>query len=540
MPTPDWVRIVSLVVSVAPSLLGAVLGGNGREFMPHAVGMLAASDTIIVCVVGASVPERYQRIHRDISPVFKKDMLYRLPFFLHKLPRAFVVTAVLVAVIALVACNGSSDSEPTSEETSDGLALVWEAWEKIDQLYLSSESLEPDAAVSGAMSRVLDLIDVSPYPFLTEIGRMRGQPPSHVPNEMVDLWRAMAKYKELNPDFDPATVTEAAVIGLLAGLGDSSAVFLNATQYPLAKESLEGGIEGTYLGIGSRVVSQDGRIVLFPFDGSPAASAGVLAGDVLSAVGGVSVEGQGIKAVVDQVAGPKGTKVELVVLREGEPEPIVLEVFRGDIELQSVSSQLIPGGIGYLRISRFRDNTGEQVFSALESLNRFDMLALVLDIRTNPGGSASAAKETAGQFLPEGTVFGYVEARDGERFEVTIDPNEDRLNLDGLLIAVLVNGQTAREAETLAAALQDAGRATLFGTSTFGDASAYEFVELSDGSAMYLPVSRRYTPMGKLLERTGLTPDVEVHSVSESSGYGGESQFNRAYEFLDEQLPPFR
>ena len=445
-----------------------------------------------------------------------------------------------MAMITLVACSSSSDPEENVQETSDGLALLWEAWEKIDDLYLSSEPLEPEAAVSSAMSRVLDLMDVSPYPFLTEIGRMRGQPPSHVPKEMVDLWRAVAKYQETNPNFDPSTVAEAAVGGLVAGLGDSSAVFLDATQYPLAKESLEVGVEGTYLGIGSRVVSQDGRIVLFPFNGSPAESAGVLAGDILSVVAGISVEGQGVEEVVDRVAGPKGTKVELVVLREGEPEPVVLEVFRGDIELQSVSSQLTPGGIGYLRISRFRDNTGEQVFSALESLNRFDLLALVLDIRNNPGGSESAAKETAGQFLPEGTVFGYVEARDGERVELTIDPDDTRLDLDELLIAVLVNETTAREAETVAAALQDAGRATSFGTKTFGDASAYEFVELSDGSAMYLPVSRRYTPKGKLLERTGLTPDFEVHSVSETSGYGGESQFNRAYEFLDKQLPPFR
>jgi carboxyl-terminal processing protease len=180
------------------------------------------------------------------------------------------------------------------------------------------------------------------------------------------------------------------------------------------------------------------------------------------------------------------------------------------------------------------------VFSALENLNRFDLLALVLDIRTNPGGSLAAAKETAGEFLSNGTVFGYVEGRDGERVQLTIDPNEDRLSLDDLLIAVLVNEQTSREAETLAAALQDSGRATLFGTTTSGDASAYEFVELSDGSAMYLPVSRRYTPLGKLLARSGVTPDVEVQSVTENDGYGGESQFNRAYEFLDKQLPPFR
>jgi carboxyl-terminal processing protease len=107
-------------------------------------------------------------------------------------------------------------------------------------------------------------------------------------------------------------------------------------------------------------------------------------------------------------------------------------------------------------------------------------------------------------------------------------------------MAVLVNEQTSREAETLAAALQDAGRARLFGTSTFGDPSAYGFVELSDGSAMYLPTSRRYAPSGKLLGRAGLDPDVLVESVPEEEGYGGESQFNRAYEYLDGELPPFR
>ncbi|MCH8800047.1 MAG: PDZ domain-containing protein [Chloroflexi bacterium] len=467
-------------------------------------------------------------------------MFQNLRFFPWRLPRAVVLTAALVAILALVACSSSSDSEDPAGETSDGLALVWEAWEQISQRYAGSEPLEPESVVSGAMTGILDLIDITPYPFLTEIGRMRGQPPAHVPGEMADIWRAVAKHQASNPDFDPSTVAEAAVAGMLTGLGDTLAVFLNATQYPLAKESLEGGIEGTYLGIGARVVSRDGRILLFPFSGSPAESAGILDGDVIAAVAGVSVLGQGVQEVVDRVAGPKGTKVALELIRVGESEPVELEVFRGDIELQSVASQLIPGGIGYLRISRFRDNTGEQVLSALESLNRFDMLALVLDIRTNPGGSAAAAKETAGQFLPDGMLFGYVEGQDGKRTEETIDPNRDRLNLDDLLIAVLVNEQTAREAEALAAALQDSGRATLFGVTTFGDASAYEFVELSDGSAMYLPVSRRYTPSGKLLDKSGLKPDVEVQSIPEEEGYGGESQFNRAYEFLDGQLPPFR
>ena len=168
------------------------------------------------------------------------------------------------------------------------------------------------------------------------------------------------------------------------------------------------------------MVSQGGQIILFPFAGSPAESAGVLPGDVLSAVDGNSVIGQRVEEVVGQVAGPRGTKIKLEVVRAGELAPVALEVFRGDIELQSVASQLMPGGIGYLRISRFRDNTGEQVFSALEALNRFDLLALVLDIRTNPGGSSEAAKITVGQFLPEGAVFGYVEDGAGGRTELTL------------------------------------------------------------------------------------------------------------------------
>ena len=275
-------------------------------------------------------------------------MLHKLPFSLLRFFRRLFIAATLVAVIVLAGCGDSAYSEGPGQEPLGGLDLVWEAWEKINASYVSSEALDFETAASGAMSRVLGLIDVEPYPFLTDVGRMRGQPPSDVPGELVDLWRAVAKYRSSNPDFDPDTIAEAAISGLVAGLGDSSAVFLDATQYPLAKESLEGGIEGTYLGIGSRVVSQDGQIILFPFAGSPAESAGVLPGDVLFAVGGNSVIGQAVEEVVGQVAGPKGTKIELEVVRAGEPAPVVLEVFRGDIELQSVASQLTPGGIAYL------------------------------------------------------------------------------------------------------------------------------------------------------------------------------------------------
>ena len=111
---------------------------------------------------------------------------------------------------------------------------------------------------------------------------------------------------------------------------------------------------------------------------------------ILIGVAGQSVQGQSVQDIVNQVSGPKGTKVVLDVIRAGEINPVAVKVFRGNIELQSVVNQLIPGGVAYLRISRFRDNTGDQVFSALEEMNQFDMLALVLDLRTNPGGSSEA------------------------------------------------------------------------------------------------------------------------------------------------------
>ncbi|MBC8281384.1 MAG: PDZ domain-containing protein, partial [Chloroflexi bacterium] len=445
-------------------------------------------------------------------------MFHKLPIF-HlavppAIPRVLFISAALLAILVFTACSSSSESQDSVDESSDGLELVWESWDKINERYASSAPLDPDSAVSGAIGRLLNLIEVSPYPFLTEIGRMRGQPPTHVPGDLVDLWRAVAKHQASNPDFDPATISAAAVTGLLEGLGDSSAVYLDAEQYPLAKDSLEGGLEGSYLGIGSRVVSQDGQIVLFPFAGSPSESAGILPGDILIGVAGRTVLGQSVQEVVDQVAGPKGTKVVLDVIRAGEIAPVAVEVFRGDIELQSVVSQLIPGGVAYLRISRFRDNTGEQVFSALEEMNQFDMLALVVDLRTNPGGSSEAARQTASQFLPDGTVFGFTEGKDGKRTELTTGPNENRLPMDDLLIAVLVNGQTAREAEILAAALQDSERATLVGAPTLGDASKDELVELSDGSAMYLPVSRRYAPLGDLLCQTGFVADAVVEAVA--------------------------
>ena len=447
--------------------------------------------------------------------------------------------AALLTLLLAAACT-SEGARSESKSSGQELAVVWEAWDALHANYVAPDTLDRQALVGGAIGRIMELGEIDPYPFLTDLGRMRGQVPSSVPAGLTDLWRAALVYQQEMPDAESEEVSRILVQGMMDELPGSSSTYLTPEQLPEAKEQLERNLEGSYLGIGARVVAQEGRILLFPFSDSPAEKAGIQQGDALMAVNGVPV-GEATPAEVGaQVKGPEGTKVLLQLERYDERDPLELEVFRGNIELVSVASQLVQGGIGYVRVVQFRLNTGFQVFEALERLKQFDMLALILDLRRNPGGSAEAAAEVAAQLLPPGSLFRYVEGREAGRTEHFIPEYENRLDLDDLPMTVLVDGRTIGEAEALAAVLKESERAKLVGVPTYGEGSDYGFVELGDGSALYIPVSRWYTPGGAWLGDAPIQPDLFVEYEETSAGVGGEMQFNTAYEFLDEQLPLFR
>ena len=448
--------------------------------------------------------------------------------------------SVVVTTLALTVACSSTSNDPSATGDADELALVWEAWDVLLDNYADPVALDQSVVAGGAINRILELGEMEPYPFLTDLGRMRGQVPASVPRQLTDVWRAIQLYRQANPDVEADEVNSLLIRGLMDGLPDRGAGYLSAEQLPEAQEQVERSIEGSYLGIGARVVSQEGKILLFPFNDSPAESAGIEPGDALLAVEGVPVGNATPSEIGSRIKGDKGTKVLLSLQRVGEAEPLELEVFRGNVQLPTVATQLNQGGIGYIRISRFRDNTGQQLFDALERLNRFDMLALVLDLRFNQGGSADAAAEVAAQFLPSGNLFRQVEGRDGVRTEHRFAEDDKRLSIDDLLIAVLVDDRTVGEAEAVAAALKEAGRATLIGMPTFGEGSSYDFVELSDGSAIYVPTARWYTPGGAWVGEEPIRPDIFVEYEEVPFGFGGEMQFNTAYEFLDSRLPPFR
>ncbi len=461
---------------------------------------------------------------------------------LSKLFQAVFRLALIAAASSALLLAAACSAEGGGSESGGGedLALVWEAWDALHANYVAPDALDGPALAGGAIGRIMDLGEIDPYPFLTDLGRMRGQIPPEVPEGLTDLWRAAQVYRQDTPDAESGEVARILIQGMMDELPGAAAVFLTPEQLPEAREQLERNLEGSYLGIGARVVAQEGRILLFPFSDSPAEKAGVQPGDALMAVNGAPVGDATPAEVGDQVKGPEGTKVLLQLERFGETDPLELEVFRGNIELDTVASQLVQGGIGYVRVVRFRDNTGHQVFEALERLKQFDMLALILDLRRNPGGSAEAAAETAAQLLPPGGPFRHVEGREGGRMEHLIPEYDNRLDLDDLPVAVLVDGQTIGEAEALAAALQEAGRAELVGVPTYGEGSDYGFVELGDGSALYIPTSRWYTPGGSWVGEGPVQPDLFVEYEETPAGVGGEMQFNAAYELLDAQLPLFR
>ena len=450
-----------------------------------------------------------------------------------------ILIAVIVSLLLPVACSSVSDDSGSIGEADD-LALVWEAWDALLDNYADPANLNRSAVAGGAINRVLELGEMEPYPFLTDLGRIRGQVPASVPAELTDVWRSTQIYLEANPEVSAEDVSLTLIRGLIDGLPDRGSIFLTADQLPEAQEQLEHSTEGSYLGIGARVVSREGRILLFPFDDSPAQKAGIEPGDALLAVDGVPVGESTPREVGDRIKGEEGTKVRLSLERFGESEPLDLDVFRGNVELPSVFSRLRQGGIGYIRIYEFRDNTGQQVFDALEQLKQFDMLALILDLRFNLGGSASAAAEVAGLFLPPGEVFRLVEDREEVRSEHRFSTDDKRISIDDLLVATLVDEQTIGEAEAVAAALQEAKRAAVIGVPTFGEGSSYDFVKLSDGSALYVPTSRWYTPGGAWVGDRPVQPDIIVEYEEVQLGPAGELQFNTAYEFLDSRLPPFR
>lgn len=318
-------------------------------------------------------------------------------------------------------------------------------------------------------------------------------------------------------DFDTAVIR-----AYVDALNDPYTVYYTPEEYEALMESNS----GVYYGIGVSV-QQDLETmeitVVKVFRDSPAKEAGVMEGDVLSAVNGDSVAREDLQLVVSKIRGDAGTKVKLTLFRPSEKRSIDLEVERREIQAESVSGMLLEDGIAYLELTSFDDVTYSQFVRTYNELVASGMEGLIVDLRNNGGGLLSSVVRILDKLLPEGLIT-YTEDREGRR-------EEYRSDADSVLkvpLVLLVNEYTASASEIFTGAMKDYGLATVVGTKTFGKGIVQVIIGLKDGSGLKVTTSRYYTPNGICIHGTGIEPDVKVEAGASEE----DVQLNEAIRVL--------
>jgi carboxyl-terminal processing protease len=301
---------------------------------------------------------------------------------------------------------------------------------------------------------------------------------------------------------------EGAINGMLNALDPHSA-YLTPELY----KELQVDTEGSFGGLGIEITIRDGVLtVVSPIEDTPAHRAGVKAGDQIIKIEGELTKDMSLVEAVKKMRGPKGSKIVISVRREGVGKLLDFSLEREVIRVQSVKSRSLEKGYGYIRLSQFQDRTGSDLEEALTKLIQENgkLAGLVLDLRNNPGGLLSQAVKVSDMFLDSGLVV-YTEGRlDNQKQKYFAHSGGDITTP----IVVLVNGGSASASEIVAGALQDHGRAVILGLQTFGKGSVQTILPLESGAALRLTTALYFTPNGRSIQVTGVTPDVVLDNYA--------------------------
>ncbi|WP_377294513.1 S41 family peptidase [Rhizobium sp. SG2393] len=300
---------------------------------------------------------------------------------------------------------------------------------------------------------------------------------------------------------------EAAINGMLTSL-DPHSSYMNATD----AEDMRTQTRGEFGGLGIEVTMENDLVkVTSPIDETPAAKAGVLAGDLISKIDGKDVRGLKLEEAVEKMRGAVGTPIKLTILRKGADKPIEITIVRDIIAVRAVKYRVENGNVGYLRVISFTEKTFDDLKKGIEKI-KADVPAdklkgYVLDLRLNPGGLLDQAINVSDAFLDRGEVVSTRGRNPEETRRFNATPGD---LTDGKPVIVLVNGGSASASEIVAGALQDLKRATVVGTRSFGKGSVQTIIPLGDAGALRLTTALYYTPSGKSIQGTGISPDIKV------------------------------
>lgn len=325
---------------------------------------------------------------------------------------------------------------------------------------------------------------------------------------------------------DQQTLLDGLKDGLASAADDAYTEYMNVED----AEEFNAQLNGSFDGIGAELDKKDGEIsIVAPIKGFPAEREGLQSGDIIAAIDGQPTTGMSVTEAVKKIRGEAGTNIKLTIIRDGKP--IEFEITRERITIPSVEHDMLKGNIGYIRISRFSDDTTKLAREAAEDLKKQGAESVILDLRGNPGGLLNASVEVSSLWLNEGTTV--LEERRGGQTIKTYKATGDPV-LSGVPTVVLVDGGSASASEIVAGALSDNKAATLMGEKTFGKGSVQDIVPLTSGGILKVTIARWYTPSGHNIDKEGISPAEKVEFDQKAAKKDIDNQKDAALKYLNQ------
>lgn len=357
-----------------------------------------------------------------------------------------------------------------NQPTSVDFGLFWEAWNLLDEKYVDTSKLDREKMIYGAIS------------------------------------------------------------GMVKAVGDPFSSFMD----PEESRQFSQDLEGTFDGIGVEIgMKNEILTVISPIDGSPAAKAGLKAGDKILKIGDALTTDMSIDEAVSKIRGPRGTEISLTVLRNGDEDPKELKITRETINVKSVTLELKDGDIALIKITKFGDDTTTEMNRAANLAVSRKARGVLLDLRNNPGGYLESAIDVSSKFVPRGKIVVSEEQRNGQKKDYAARGGDI---LGNLPVVVLVNAGSASASEITAGALRDNLKTALVGKKTFGKGSVQELEKLSGGSSLRITIARWLTPNGEYIMEKGIDPTVDIDLTDDDYNNDRDPQLDKALEIMREKL----